>query len=293
MKGESRLENVVAARVKKARLTRAQMKIAEYIIANPELVGRSSSMEVARAAGVSDVSVTRFARAIGYPGFTELKNDIYDSLAAQAAQGVGRLTLDERLEANRARFGSGVSREAFLKVQADNLERTIMQNPEEAYARCADAVVNAKTCFVAGFRGCFGVAQHFAWILEVLMNDVRLIDDVGVGGVDRMQKAGADDCLVFFSASRYYQSDLRLVRVAKAHGAKLCLVTDSVLSPLVPFADVTLTAEVRQMGFFNSATAMNAVCEYLLTLLTPRCLDRYRAHVRERDEITKELLISN
>ncbi|MBO5493775.1 MAG: hypothetical protein J5974_10655, partial [Pyramidobacter sp.] len=64
------MENVIAERVKNARLTHVQMKIAEYIIANPEAAGRSSSMEVARAAGVSDVSVTRFARAIGYPGFT-------------------------------------------------------------------------------------------------------------------------------------------------------------------------------------------------------------------------------
>ncbi len=36
---------------------------------------------------------------------------------------------------------------------------------------------------------------------------------------------------------------------------------------------------------------INAVSEYLLTLLTPRCLDRYRAHVSERDGYAKELLI--
>ncbi len=285
------MENVIAERIKKAKLTKAQVKIAEYIIANPELAGRSSSLEVARAAGVSDVSVTRFARAIGYLGFAELKNDIYDHMVERATQGVSRLSLDERLEANRAKFGSDVSREEFLKIQTYNLERTIMQNSDEAYQRFAQTVLDANTCFVAGFRGCFGVAQHFAWILNVLIDDARLIEDVGVGGVDLIQKAGVGDCLVFFAASRYYKSDLRLVRVAKAHGAKLCLLTDSVLSPLVRRADVTLTAEARQMSFFNSATSMNAVAEYLLTLFTPRCLDRYHAHVRERDEYAKDLLL--
>ena len=36
-KGEVSMENVIAERVKNARLTHVQMKIAEYIIANPEL----------------------------------------------------------------------------------------------------------------------------------------------------------------------------------------------------------------------------------------------------------------
>ena len=285
------MENVVAERVKNAKLTKSQQKIAEYIIANPELVGRSSSLEVAHAVGVSDASVTRFARAIGYLGFPELKNDIYDSLAASASQGLGRLSLNERMEANRRQFGDAVSREAFLKVQTDNLQRTLMQNSDEAFERCATAILGAKTCFVAGFRGCSGMARHFAWILEVLLNDVRLIADVGVGGIDQMQKIDADGCAVFFSASRYYKSDLRLIHLAREHSARVCLVTDSVLSPLVKYADVTLTAEVRQASFFNSTTAMSAIGEYLLTLLTPRCLDHYRAHARERDAYARELLI--
>lgn len=39
-----------------------------------------SSMDVAKEIGVSDASIIRFARAIGYLGFTDLKNDIYNSL---------------------------------------------------------------------------------------------------------------------------------------------------------------------------------------------------------------------
>ena len=285
------MENVVAERVKKTKLTKSQRKIAEYIIANPELAGRSSSLEVARAVGVSDVSVTRFARAIGYPGFTELKNDIYDSLTAQAAPGAGRLTLNERFEANRAEFGSGSAREEFLKRQMFSLERSLMQNSEAAYEQFVNAVAEARTCFVAGFRGCYGAAQHFAWILNVLIDDVRLIGDVGMGGVDSLMKIDGSGAFVFFSASRYYKSDLRLLRLARSHGARVCLITDSVLSPLVEYADVVLTAEVRQASFFNSTTAMNAIGEYLLTLLTPRRLERYRAHARERDGYTKELLV--
>lgn len=79
--------SIIAERVKGATLTKAQRKIAKYFIHNPERVGMSSSMEVARAIGVSDASITRFARAIGYEGFTDLKADIYNSLVNQATAG--------------------------------------------------------------------------------------------------------------------------------------------------------------------------------------------------------------
>ena len=284
------MENTVVERIRKAKLTKSQLKIAEYVISNPELAGRSSSLEVARAVGVSDVSVTRFARAIGYPGFTELKNDIYDHLAQQASQSFGGMTLNERLEANSRRFGGSVTREEFAKIQTYNLERTLLQNAQENYDAFVRALHEAKECYVAGFRGCKSPAQRFAWLLNILTLRAFLVDDEGVGGIDQILRAGKDDCVVFFSVSRYFKSDLRLARLAREHDAKICLITDSVLSPLVPFADVILTVEVRQMSIFNSMTAMNAVSEYLLTLLTRLQLDRYRAYAHERDEYTKDLL---
>ena len=57
------MENVIADRVKNARLTKAQQKIAEYFIQKPKRVGMSFSMEAAKAIGVSDASITPFAWA--------------------------------------------------------------------------------------------------------------------------------------------------------------------------------------------------------------------------------------
>ena len=75
------MENIIANRVRQVPLTKTQQKIADYFIRNPERVGMCSSMEVAKEIGVSDASIIRFARTIGYEGFTDLKNDIYNSLA--------------------------------------------------------------------------------------------------------------------------------------------------------------------------------------------------------------------
>ena len=283
------MENVIAARVKTARLTKAQQKIAEYFLQNPERVGISSSMEVAKAIGVSDASITRFARAIGYEGFTDLKNDIYNNLAAKAAGGVNSLSLVERFDNNQAVYGGGDARMAFLKHLQYNLERTFQHNAEEQFDRVAAMLIHAEHRYIVGFRGCLGVAGQFAWLLRFLLDHVVSVSDEGPGGVGSLQDIGEKDCAVFFSVSRYYRSDLRLMELARKRGAGICLITNHILSPLSEPADVVMIAETKHAGFFNSTTAINTISEYLVTKIAQTCSEVYRQKADERDTLTEDL----
>lgn len=282
------MENIIAERVKNAKLTKSQQKIADYFIRSPERVGMSSSMEVSKAIGVSDASITRFARAIGYEGFSDLKNDIYNSLANQATGGVNTLSLAERFDVNQAKYGGG-SRAEYMQLQQYNLERTFQQNGEEQFDKAVEMLLNAKHRYSIGFRGCLGTASQFAWLLRFLLDHVVSIHDEGSSAIGSLQDANDEDCVVLFSVSRYYKGDVALARLTKKRGAKLCVVTDSVLSPFGEFADILLVAETQNSSFFHSAMALNLISEYLLTKISLRCSDSYQHRVTERDELTGEL----
>lgn len=283
------MDNVIAERVKTASLTKAQYKIADYFIRNPERVGMCSSMEVAKEIGVSDASITRFARAIGYDGFTDLKNDIYNNMAMKATGGINSLSLAERFTINRAKYSEGSSRGEYMKVLQYNLERTFQQNEEETFEKTVDMLIQAKHRYVIGFRGCLGVSTQFAWLLRFLLDHVVTISEEGPGGIGSLQDIGAEDCVVFFSLSRYYKSDVKLAELAHRRGAKICLVTNSVLSPLASMADILLLVEVEHASFFNSAASLNMLAEYLITRVAEQRVDHYHDRAGERDDITKEL----
>lgn len=286
---ETVMENVISERVKNATLTKSQQKIAEYFIRNPERVGMCSSMEVSKEIGVSDASITRFARAIGYEGFSDLKNDIYSSLAMRATGGVNSLSLAERFERNRNQHGDSGSKADFMGVLQYNLERTMQANTDELFDKAVAMLLQASHRYIVGFRGCLGVAEQFAWLLRFLLDHVVSISDEGPGGVGLLQDIDDGDCAVIFSMSRYYKSDLCLAQMAKQHGAKLCVVTDSVLSPLADLADVLLLAETSDMSFFHSAAALNMIYEYLVTKTAQKCSEVYHQKVDERDALTKDL----
>lgn len=283
------MENVIAERVKHAALTKAQLKIADYFARYPEKVGISSSMEVAKEIGVSDASITRFARAIGYDGFTDLKNDIYNSLAMQATGGIGTLSLTERFSVNRAGFGTLHVKTDYIKNTQYMLERAFQQNSDEAFECIISALMNANHRYIVGFRGCRGVADRFAYLLRVIADHVLSISDEGPGGISMIQDIGQDDCVVIFSVSRYYKQDDRIVRIAKARGAKVCVITDGIVSPLTKNADVVLLAETKSMSYFQSTTSVNIIAEYVLMQLAERCQENYNNRAAERDEMTEEL----
>lgn len=283
------MENVIAERVKHATLTKAQQKIADYFIRNPERVGMCSSMEVAKEIGVSDASIIRFARAIGYEGFTDLKNDIYNSLAMQASGGANSLSLSERYEVNRSKYGGSGSREDYMKVLRYNQERTFQHNDEAVFDQAVSRLISAKHRYVVGFRGCLGTGIQCAWLMRFLLDHVTSVSDEGPGGIGLLQDISSEDCALFFSLSRYYKSDLRLAELCKRRGASVIAVTDSVLSPLADLADVLLLAEVKQMSFFNSTVAVNMVSEYLITKIAQQRSEIYQATAKERDLLTEEL----
>ena len=283
------MENIIAERVKNARLTKAQEKIAEYCIHNPEQVGMSSSMELAGAIGVSDVSITRFARAIGYDGFTDLKNDIYNSMAFRANGGDSDLSLVERSNLSREKYGGFISGADYQRILRYNMERTVQQNSEEAMNRVVELLLAAEHRYVAGFRGCLGAATQCAWLMRFLIDHVMSITDEGPGGIGSIQDITNRDCLLIFSMNRYYRMDLNLVKLAQKKGAKVCLVANSVLSPLAEYADVVLLAEVKTASFFNSMAAVNMLSEYLFTCIFQRCNESHKQRMEERDDLTSYL----
>lgn len=285
------MNNVIADRIKNVTLTKAQQKIADYFIRNPELVGMCSSMEVATEIGVSDASIIRFSRAIGYDGFTDLKNDIYNNMAMRATDGINSLSMSERFDMNRKKFQDHSSRQDYLKITEYNLKKTMQENSDDRFEAIIDSLLTAKHRYIVGFRGCLPVASQFVWLLRFSLDHVIFVSDEGPGGIGILQDVAPQDTVVFFSVSRYYKSDLRAALLARRRGARVFVITDSLLSPLVADADDYIIAETRQMSFFHSMLSLNMVGEYLVSRVAQQQKDTYREKVEERDRLSEDLRV--
>lgn len=277
--------NLIAEKIENLSLTKSQRKIADYFIHNQEKIVTMSSMDAANMIGVSDASVIRFARAIGYEGYTDLKEQIYATLVNHTFSGI---PLTERMERNDARFSNSNLTEQFLSLVEENGAFAFNNNRMKQFEEIADGIVKARNRYVVGLRGCRGVAQRFARLLMFMLSKVECITDSECTSINHVQDMQKGDVMLMFVFSRFYKIDLHYAQLAKNRGAKFFLVTNDITGPLSPYADIILVVQTNSMNFFHSTIGTDIVAEYLLTLIAHHEKIDYKERIAERDRITED-----
>jgi DNA-binding MurR/RpiR family transcriptional regulator len=275
------MENIIRERIKNAHLTKAQRLIADYFVKNQDKVCNLSSLEVAKEIGVSDASIIRFSRAIGFDGYSDLKDHLYNMFVVNAR---GSISLSERLTKNSEKHGENSL--TFQKLVQQNVDSVFQNNDSADFDRVAEWIVNAGARYVVGLRGCRGLSFKFGRILSFMLPNVHTITDGECSSIQNLQDICANDVMIMFVFSRFYKIDLRYLEMAREKGSKICIVTDEIASPVSPYADILLLVSSSSVSFYHSTIGSDVAAEYLLNLVGSR-ID-FRERLDERDRITQD-----
>ena len=83
-------------RIQNMSLTRTDAEIAEYILAHFDTIGFQTSTTLAESIGVSDTSVIRFIRKLGFKGYSEFRAEMNKRAARQIRQSESGLMPGEK-----------------------------------------------------------------------------------------------------------------------------------------------------------------------------------------------------
>ena len=280
------MKNLLAERIMSANLTKTQRKIADYFINNQEKIGSLSSMEVAQEIGVSDASIIRFSRVIGFNGYADLKENIYNMLVENA---FSSLSLTERIEQNSEKYKDENLSTRFQSMMQQNMLSVFRNNSEEDFEKFADCIIQAQNRYVIGLRGCRGIAMNFSRLLSFMLPNVKCLIDGECASINSLQDIKGGDAVLMFVFPRYYKIDADYLELAKKYGAKICLIVNELTSPLTRYADSILLTATSRVSFFNSKVATETIAEYILMLIGQRV--DYKERIRERDAITDDQLL--
>lgn len=284
--GENAKGGSLLDRIARAKLTKKQRKIAQYFIDHQEKISMYSTMEAAKEIGVSDASIIRFARAIGFEGFTDMKENLYDSLVQSS---FAKLTLSERATKNKEKYGSDDLPGQFLRVMENNVDSIFRYNSQKKFEEVADCLVKAKKRYVIGMRGSMGIAYSFSRLLHFMLPDVERLTDSQCIHISTMQDIGPGDAVIMFVMNRYYKIDLQYLRMAKEKGAETCLVLNDLTGALTRYGDHIIRVSTENLDFFHSTIGPNFVSEYLLTLISQRV--SYQKRLEEKDRMIADDLL--
>ncbi|WP_200302005.1 MurR/RpiR family transcriptional regulator [Streptomyces adelaidensis] len=233
------------------RLTPTQRRIAHCLVRQAADVPFLSSMELARLAGVSQPSVTRFAVALGFDGYPALRALLRDvAPAANAVDGRSRNPYQQAVQA-----------------EIDNLRHlaSLLEDPEPV-ERAGRLLAASRPLPVLGLRASASQARGFAYFTAKVHPDVRLLDEGGsllTDRIDAARQAGAD-ALLCFALPRHPRELLDALAHARSVGLTVVTIADGTFAPVAAHSDLLLPAAVGTGLVFDTVSAPMLLGQVLL-----------------------------
>lgn len=240
-------------------LTPAERRIAEAVLAAPQLVGFGTVAELAVASGVGTATVVRFATKLGYDGFSDLQQSVQTDLTGQLRPAVERIR-DQRPETVDTLIGHhGAVESDNVRSTMDPLDPAVVGDVVE---RLADT---DRSVLVLSGVASQGVALQFLGDLRQLRGGCELLGGSPVEIGRALALAGDGATVVAIDLRRYERWVIEALHLAKRRDAWVVALTDSVLSPLASNADRALVVSAAASGPFDSHVGTLALLNLLVT----------------------------
>lgn len=263
-------------------LSKGHKKVAEYILSHYD---EAIYMSAAMIGGITDVSestVVRFAKLLGYQGYKEFLKELARVVKTQLNSlqrlGISNLLLPEDDIIDRV-----------LSHDADSVKKSIQEISSEQFEEVVSAIVSAEGIYVMGFRSSFSLANFLSYYLSMMFKNVKLITGSSTGEMfEQIRAVGKGDILIGISFPRYSKSTVRAINYAKKRNAKVIAITDSSISPIAIQADYLLTAKSEIVSFVDSLVAPLSVINALLVAIGLRRSEELHNTLQELEDIWDE-----
>lgn len=272
----------IVAKIQATKLTKADVQIADYFLDHINTIGLQTSTDLANAIQVSDSSIIRFIRKLGFSGYAEFRNEMKARMAEQydTFQQETSLMPSEKFEITKERLTQSNLITDVCSYVLTNIEKTISSLNLEKIDMVSRVLLNSNRKFIAGFRGTSCCATYMANRLTLLLPNVTAIIHADASAVETIYDISPNDCLLLYSFPRYSKVAFNLMDIAKNRQARIILVTDRYTSPLASYADAVIATSVNGLGFTNSYVAPMSISEVILLSISSsaknNCSDRIR-----------------
>lgn len=243
--------------------SKADKAIASYMLSQLNSIPFETAASLAEKVQVSEPTVGRFCRALGYASFKDLKDHLKQDIGDRPWLISDRLRDFQRsAQAGEDQLGAGLQMEIAALVAVYELART----PE--WRRVVERLARRPAVFAAGFQTERGMAQIFVNQLQYLRDRVHLLDLAGGNFSELLLSDAASTAdkptLVIFEARRYSRMAKLLAVEAKAAGIPTTLITDAFCDWGREVVDEMLVVPTEFNLFWDSTAQMASLANLLV-----------------------------
>ena len=239
-------------------LSKGQRLLASYITENYDKAAFLTAAKLGQAVGVSESTVVSFAAQLGYRGSPEFQRALGELVQ-------GKLHAVHQMEDVYGRISQSEILETVLKSDMERIQDTLGHMDVSAFDMAVDILLQARRIYVLGLRNCAPLAEFFAFYLNMVFTDVRLLRSSSSSELlEQMVHIGKEDAMVGISFPRYSIRTLKAMELANNRSARVITLTDTIHSPMNLYSSCNLIAKSDMSSVLDSLTAPMSVINALL-----------------------------
>lgn len=236
---------------------------ARYLIDHPGDIPIASMRTIAAQAGVQPATLVRLAQALGYSGWSGLKDVFVQSLRQMPSAYTEQAKAVVRSRNPLAMFSQATQAQA----------RNVANLPElnaEAIPVAVDLLVKAKRVYVAGFRASHAPAFTFYYLYRLFRPSVAMLRSEAGTLEMELRALQAGDVVVLTAFAPYSHEIVRVYEAAIESGCKVIALCDSKVAPIALESECNLIFGTDVPSFFPSSAAAIALVEGLIEQILAR-----------------------
>ena len=263
-------------------LTKTQRKIAEYLKAHEKDILNHSITTLAKKIGTTPAALSRFAQAIHYKGFSDLRFCLEKKFISSFLEPEPVKKDDEIGEIKRK----------YLAMYTASLTETLMNLEEKTIRAAAEKIIEARHTYIyaSGSSGA-SATLYFKLLLQVGISCNYFTDkQLALISAGQLEEG---DVALGINYSGNSQTITEALKTAKANGAEIIAITANAQSNIAKLADTLLTYsskipdDIRHMHIAR-------ICELsILGLLQSVLTSDFEGRLRHNLLISRQAIIDS
>ena len=269
--GGTALKDIIALHRKE--MTTRQALAAKFILESPREAAFLTASQLGERVGVSETTVLRLSKLLGFPGYQELR-------WALASQLMNHLSTLERAKDYEGTAGEDLFERALQK-DLDALASARTNPPVQELRALGTALKDAGAVYLAGYRSSYALVYYLSFYLSWILPNVKTVSLHMP--FEMLSNAPKNALVLGISFPRYSTWTVNVLSQAKDLGLTTAAVTSDLSSPLADRADLVLSVPYKPISFIDSFAAPMSLLNCLI-LSVAEHLGEKKTEILERLE---------
>ena len=263
-------------------LSKGQKLLADYITNHYEKAVFLTAAKLGTIVGVSESTVVRFANELGYDGYPKLQRALEELVK-------NKLTSIQRVNVTSDRIDKDQILKHVLHADMEKIKISLEELDNNQFNKAIDYILEAKTIYIVGVRSSASLASFLGFYFNLMFDNVKLIHTNSVSEMfEQIHRISDEDVMIGISFPRYSKRTLKAMEYAKSRKSKVITITDSPISPMVQFSDVSLVARSEMVSFVDSLVAPLSLINAIIVALSMRKKDTIVESLERLENIWNE-----